>query len=136
MDWYQQDESVFLKTLADAFKFQKPSDTFTRTSCQLERLRGFQESNIAKIDKMGYTSEMSHFIRSGVLTRQKALLELERLGMNQALPEEAETYIREVGLTKEEFLPRLKKPLPLSLRLHYARVGARRALKRLRSKKG
>lgn len=136
LDWYDQEESCFLKTLGDAFGFQKPSNTFTRTSCKIERLRGYQESNIAKIDKTGYASEMSHFVRSGVLSRQAALLEMEKLGMTPFFPEEAQIYTSTLGLSMEEFEKGLRRPLPFSVRAQYARSSAIRALKGLWPKKG
>lgn len=136
LDWYQEDESSFLKTLSDAFHFQKASDTFTHTSCALERLRGYQEYNFGRINRTGYTSEISHFVRSGVLTRQQALGELERLGMTESFPDEAQEYAREIGLAMEEFSQRLGMPLPLSVRAHFAGVGAIQVLRRLWPKKG
>jgi hypothetical protein len=136
MDWYQEDESSFLKTLSDAFNFQKASDTFTHTSCVLERLRGYQEYNFGRINKTGYTGEISQFVRNGVLTRQEALLELERLGMTESLPDEAQDYAREIGLTMEEFRQLLGMPLPFSAQAHFARVVAMQVLRRLGPKKG
>jgi hypothetical protein len=136
IDWYQMDENTFLKTLSDAFGFQKGSDTFTHTSCSLERLRGYQEYNFGRISKTGYTGEISQFVRSGVLTREKALLELERLGMTSSLPDESEHYCRETGLMMEEFRRHLGKPFPLSVRAHFGRVIAGQRVRRLWPGKG
>lgn len=135
MNWYQEDESSLLKKLSEAFKFQKPSDTLTHTSCMLERVRGYQEYNFPKVDKTGYSSELSHFVREGVVTRQEALIELEKLGMTESVPDEVQDYLKEVGLTMEEFQQRLRKPLPLFIRAYFARVLAMRALRRLWPKK-
>jgi hypothetical protein len=136
MDWYQEEESLFLKKLGDAFQFQKASETFTHTSCLLERMRGYQEYKFGRINKTGYSSEISHFIRSGVLTREQGLAELEQLGMTEKLPDCAEDYLRETGLTREEFLRHLGKPLPLGVKVHFAKVMARQKLRSLFSQKG
>jgi len=134
MNWYKGDETSFLKTLEDAFQFKKPSDTFTRTSCQLERLRGFQEFNIGKMDKAGYAAELSHFIRSGILSREIALNEMKKLGMAEEFPEEALIYLQELGLSKEEFTQRLHQPIPYFIRAHFFLDSIKKMIRRFRSR--
>jgi hypothetical protein len=136
IDWYRQDETSFLKTLSDSLHFQKPSNTVTHTSCWLERLRGYQEYNIGKIYSPGYTVEISNFIRDGILTREEGLLELEKFGMTESLPEESRDFIRELGISPEEFKERLNMPLPQSVKFHFAWVKTRRKLRNLFSKDG
>jgi hypothetical protein len=129
INWYQEDESTFLKTLSDALNFQRGSDTFSHTSCSIERLRGYYEYHFGRIEPTYYSGEISLFVRNGVLNRQQALLELERLGMTDSLPEEAETYCQEIGLTMEDWHRYFGKPLPLSVKAYFVRAAALRRLK-------
>ncbi len=135
LNWYREDESSLLKTLSDALGFRKPSDTLTHTSCQLERVRGYQEYNFPKVDKTGYSAELSHFVRCGVISRQDALTELKKLGMTENLPMEVHTYVREVGLTIGEFNQRVSQPLPFFIKAYFLRVAATRRLRNLFKKK-
>jgi hypothetical protein len=135
LNWYREDENSLLKTLSDTLGFRKPSDTLTHTSCQLERVRGYQEFNFPKVDKTGYSAELSHFVRGGILSRQEALIELEKLGMTENLPEEAHTYVREVGLTIDEFNQRVRQPLPFFIKAYFLRVAMTRKVRNLFKRK-
>ncbi len=131
LNWYREDESSLLRTLNNSLGFQKPSNTLTHTSCHLEKVRGYQEYNFPKVDKTGYAAELSHFVRSGILSRQDALAELEKLGMTETLPDEVHDYVREVGLTIEEFNQRVRQPLPFFIKAYFLRVAITRKLRGL-----
>jgi 3'-phosphoadenosine 5'-phosphosulfate sulfotransferase (PAPS reductase)/FAD synthetase len=134
VDWYREDEGALLKVLGDTLHFQKASHTITHTSCWLERIRGYLEINLERLIIPRYAVEISSLVRDGVLTREEALLEFEKFGMTGSLPEETQDYLREVGLTMEEFKGRLKMPLPWPVKIHFVRLKALQALRRLLSR--
>jgi hypothetical protein len=69
------------------------------------------------------------------LSREQGLLELEGLGMTNTLPEEVEHYCRELGLTMEDWRRYIGRPLPLSVKLYFARNLALQKLKSFWSSK-
>jgi hypothetical protein len=141
-DWNKNEEDV-LKTLREAFQFEKPFSTMTHTSCELGAVGGYWEhthplkTGIIRRRELPRAMEFetSMVVRSGGMTRERGLRELELHGISsERIPEDdISNYIEKVGITREQFdrYSARKRP-PIRFAYYAALQGVLNVLRRRR----
>ena len=80
--------------------YRPASNTIVHTNCELEPLRGYLErkQGVRRIQ-----FELSEFVRSGVITKEKGLEELRKLGMTEEPSPEVLRLIERLGVDRDKF---------------------------------
>lgn len=93
------DHEQLAQTLSENIGWVKPTDVF-HSSCNIEPMKGYLEF-LTGIDEIH--SELSNIIRSGHMTRDQALKELELLNVHAKEPKEMQHFVDFLSIQPTEF---------------------------------
>ncbi len=110
---WNKNETGILRMLEEAFAFQRPDDVIFHGSCELSKIRGYGEY-VARPDLLAGSRdkpvhfimeyEMAAIVRSGALSREEGLREMEKVGIGSRVPDETiQHYIEKVGISRADF---------------------------------
>jgi hypothetical protein len=94
--------------LGKHLNWKRPSRAFARTSCRVEHIRGYTD-HLKNDDCM--RKEISHYIRQGMVSREKGLAELSLLCLDGEKPSNLNEFLDIVGITEAEFDSLIYKPM-------------------------
>ncbi len=98
--------------LGEHLNWKRPSQAFARTSCRVEHIKGYTDH--LKNDD-GMRKEISHYIRKGMVPREKGLAELSLLCLDGEKPSNLNEFLDIVGITEAEFDSLIYKPMSQNL---------------------
>jgi|GEM_PF-3250033 hypothetical protein len=98
--------------LGEHLNWQRPSEAFSRTSCRVEQIKGYTD-HTKNFDSM--RKEISHYIRKGMVPREKGISELSLLCLNGNKPSDLNEFLKLIDITEAEFDALIHKPLSKEL---------------------
>ncbi|OQW99181.1 MAG: hypothetical protein BWK80_63345 [Desulfobacteraceae bacterium IS3] len=98
--------------LGEHLNWKRPTEAFARTSCRVEHIKGYTDH--LKNDN-GMRKEISHYIRKGMVPREKGVAELSLLCLNGEKPSNLDDFLNLIGITETEFDSLIYKPMSQKL---------------------